>query len=269
MRLDSRAGRHLTASFPEIVDALAEAIPGKSIALHGELVAAGASGAPDFAAPQRRLGARPTPSLQQQVPVSYVAFDPRLVGRPHGRPPMRHTTITLARPSIAESRPNPSNATELARTAATIATAPSAAMQPSDSQDNSRAYRAVRRQRASRWTARTGLPAPSRPPAHSCRAAAAGPTCWSPRGMTGLSHFLAGGHAVGGAERNGVARGGQHDLSGGQQIHQCRLSLRVARGRLSDDLPVTALQDVPEVRDPNHKIIQACRKCGGLLPSAA
>ena len=43
-------------------------------------------------------------------------------------PVNRHTMITLARPSMAESRPKPSSATDPAMTAAVIAMAPSAAM---------------------------------------------------------------------------------------------------------------------------------------------
>jgi hypothetical protein len=43
-------------------------------------------------------------------------------------PVNRQKMMTLARPSMAESRPKPSSATELARTAVTIAMAPSAVM---------------------------------------------------------------------------------------------------------------------------------------------
>jgi len=43
-------------------------------------------------------------------------------------PVNRHTMIMLARPSMAESRPKPSSATDPAITAAMTAIAPSAAM---------------------------------------------------------------------------------------------------------------------------------------------
>jgi hypothetical protein len=43
-------------------------------------------------------------------------------------PVNRHTMIMLARPSMAESRPKPSSATDPAMTAAMTAIAPSAAM---------------------------------------------------------------------------------------------------------------------------------------------
>ena len=45
--------------------------------------------------------------------------------------------ITLAKPSIAESSPKPTNAIEPATRPATIATAPSAVIQTSDSHDSS------------------------------------------------------------------------------------------------------------------------------------
>jgi bifunctional non-homologous end joining protein LigD len=48
VRLDSRAGKTLAESFPEIVAALAEAAPGRRLALDGELVALGSTGIPDF-----------------------------------------------------------------------------------------------------------------------------------------------------------------------------------------------------------------------------
>ena len=68
-------------------------------------------------------------------------------------PVNRQMMITLARPSMAESRPNPSRATDPAMTVAMMAMAPSAAIQASDSQDTSLAWRAARCQPGSWLTA--------------------------------------------------------------------------------------------------------------------
>ena len=53
-------------------------------------------------------------------------------------PVKRQMMMTLANPSIAESRPKPTSAIEPAMTPATSATTPSTLITPSDSQDSSR-----------------------------------------------------------------------------------------------------------------------------------
>lgn len=81
VRLDSRNGKDITGQFPEIAEALAEALPARlSVALDGELVAAAPGGTPDFAVLQRRLAARSTPRLRALVPVQYVVFDVTWLG---------------------------------------------------------------------------------------------------------------------------------------------------------------------------------------------
>jgi bifunctional non-homologous end joining protein LigD len=75
VRLDSRAGKTLAESFPEIVAALGETAPGRRLAVDGELVVLGPTGVPDFERLQRRLTAKPSPALRERHPVSYLAFD--------------------------------------------------------------------------------------------------------------------------------------------------------------------------------------------------
>jgi bifunctional non-homologous end joining protein LigD len=76
VRLDSRNAKDFTPVFPEVADALAEALPGRRLTLDGELIAANpTTGAPDFAQLQQRFGTRPSAELLAQVPVSYVVFD--------------------------------------------------------------------------------------------------------------------------------------------------------------------------------------------------
>ncbi len=72
-RFWSRNGREVTVSFPEI----AEALPSISgLVLDGEIVALDpATGAPSFGRLQRRLGTRPSATLQKAVPVRYFVFD--------------------------------------------------------------------------------------------------------------------------------------------------------------------------------------------------
>jgi bifunctional non-homologous end joining protein LigD len=74
--LDSRNAKDFTATFPEIAQAITDALPGRRVALDGEVVAhSPASGAPDFAQLQRRLGLTPSAELLAQVPVHYIVFD--------------------------------------------------------------------------------------------------------------------------------------------------------------------------------------------------
>ena len=60
-------------------------------------------------------------------------------------PVKRQMMITLAKPSTAESRPNPTSAIDPAMTPARIATIPSTLIAPSDSHDSNRTRRASSR----------------------------------------------------------------------------------------------------------------------------
>jgi bifunctional non-homologous end joining protein LigD len=76
VRLDSRNGKAFAETFPEVSEALSEILPGRRVHLDGEVVAAHpATGAPDFARLQRRLGVTPRPPLLAGVPVKYLVFD--------------------------------------------------------------------------------------------------------------------------------------------------------------------------------------------------
>ena len=78
-RLQSRNGNDLTASYPEIVDALAAADPPLSGAvLDGEIVAFGPGGAPDFGLLQHRMGltgAREIAAAARRAPAHLLVFD--------------------------------------------------------------------------------------------------------------------------------------------------------------------------------------------------
>jgi bifunctional non-homologous end joining protein LigD len=76
VRLDSRNDKAFTATFTEVADAVSDVLPGRSVALDGEVVAyAPGSGVPDFARLQRRLGLTATSTLMAAVPVHYLVFD--------------------------------------------------------------------------------------------------------------------------------------------------------------------------------------------------
>lgn len=75
VRLDSRSGKPLVDSFPEIAEALADALPGRRVSLDGELVVAGPNGVPRFERLQQRMGSHPSPVRRERHPVSYVVFD--------------------------------------------------------------------------------------------------------------------------------------------------------------------------------------------------
>jgi len=76
VRLDSRNARDFTVTFPEIAEAIAEALPDRRVVLDGEVIAySPTTGAPDFAHLQRRFGTTPSPHLLAAVPVHYMAFD--------------------------------------------------------------------------------------------------------------------------------------------------------------------------------------------------
>lgn len=76
-RIFSRAGRDVTASYPEVAEAARESIaPGTVI--DGEIVALDAQAIPSFGLLQRRMGvekAREVQALIDEVPVTYLAFD--------------------------------------------------------------------------------------------------------------------------------------------------------------------------------------------------
>lgn len=73
--VQSRRGKDITASFPEVADAAAEQMPDGSV-LDGELVVLGDDGKLDFTALQRRIVApRRGREKAAEQPASFVAFD--------------------------------------------------------------------------------------------------------------------------------------------------------------------------------------------------
>ncbi len=75
-RLYSRNQRDLSASFPEIVTALADQCRGRDMTIDGEIVAQDPTGAPSFGLLQQRLHvANPTAELLRTVPVQLFVFD--------------------------------------------------------------------------------------------------------------------------------------------------------------------------------------------------
>ena len=75
VQLFSRHATNLTACFPEITSGLAEAIPGRSAILDGEIVAFDQRARPSFERIQRRLRTRRPPAhLITAVPAMYVVF---------------------------------------------------------------------------------------------------------------------------------------------------------------------------------------------------
>jgi bifunctional non-homologous end joining protein LigD len=76
VRLDSRNAKDFTLAFPEVAQALAEALPGRRVTLGGEIIAPDpGTGVPDFGRLQERFGVCPSAELLARVPVSYVVFD--------------------------------------------------------------------------------------------------------------------------------------------------------------------------------------------------
>ena len=73
--VQSRRGKDMTSSFPDIASAAEEQLPAATV-LDGELAVLGADGVLDFAALQHRLaGGRRARALAAEQPASYVAFD--------------------------------------------------------------------------------------------------------------------------------------------------------------------------------------------------
>ena len=72
----SRNGNNISASFPEIVDALRSVLEHRETVLDGEIVALGPDGVPSFSLLQRRMhGLRPTAQLRNEAVTSYYVFD--------------------------------------------------------------------------------------------------------------------------------------------------------------------------------------------------
>jgi len=83
VRLLSRRGNPLEATYPELVEALA-AQPGGDFAVDGEIVALDAAGRTDFALLQQRSGLtapREVAAARTRVPVHYYLFDLLALGR--------------------------------------------------------------------------------------------------------------------------------------------------------------------------------------------
>ncbi len=72
----SRNGNNISASFPEIVDALRSVLDHRETVLDGEIVALGPDGVPSFSLLQRRMHVlRPTAELRNEAVTSYYVFD--------------------------------------------------------------------------------------------------------------------------------------------------------------------------------------------------
>ncbi|GAB3616023.1 ATP-dependent DNA ligase [Okibacterium endophyticum] len=78
VRLVSRKGNDLTPSFPELAEAIGEAIEVSSAVVDGEIVALNSRGRPDFGLLQTRAGltkSRDVGAAAVQTPVHFIAFD--------------------------------------------------------------------------------------------------------------------------------------------------------------------------------------------------
>ncbi|MFD6517882.1 non-homologous end-joining DNA ligase [Rhodococcus sp. NPDC060176] len=72
----SRNGNDISASFPEILDALSAVLDHRETVLDGEIVALGPDGVPSFSLLQRRMHVlRPTAQLRNEALTSYYVFD--------------------------------------------------------------------------------------------------------------------------------------------------------------------------------------------------
>ena len=72
----SRNGNDISASFPEILDALRSVLDHRETVLDGEIVALGPDGVPSFSLLQRRMHVlRPTAQLRNEALTSYYVFD--------------------------------------------------------------------------------------------------------------------------------------------------------------------------------------------------
>lgn len=76
VRMFSRNGNDITATFPEVTDPLVDVLDGREAILDGEIVALDAHGRPSFGRLQRRMHVlRPTASLRSGTPVTFYLFD--------------------------------------------------------------------------------------------------------------------------------------------------------------------------------------------------
>jgi bifunctional non-homologous end joining protein LigD len=110
IRIWSRAGRDITAAYPEL-GLLARAAGNRTMVLDGEVVAL-SCGRPDFASLQRRMTAGAPPArLAAAVPVTLVIFDLLRVGtrsllrNPHTQRRALLDDLGLAVPSVIEVPP--------------------------------------------------------------------------------------------------------------------------------------------------------------------
>lgn len=75
-KLWSRNGNNISASFPEIVDALSAVLDHRETVLDGEIVALGPDGVPSFSRLQRRMHVlKPTAQLRNDALTTYYVFD--------------------------------------------------------------------------------------------------------------------------------------------------------------------------------------------------
>lgn len=110
IRIWSRAGRDITAAYPEL-GALASVAGNRTLVLDGEVVAM-SDGRPDFASLQRRMTAGAPPArLAAAVPVTLVIFDLLRVGsrsllrNPHAQRRALLDDLNLAVPGVIEVPP--------------------------------------------------------------------------------------------------------------------------------------------------------------------
>jgi bifunctional non-homologous end joining protein LigD len=97
VRIFSRHGVALTASFPEVAaDLLAALADHDDVLLDGELVTPDRHGRPVFARMQRRIGVgRPAAGLLREVPASFYAFDLLVDGEDITHLPYRQRRVRL------------------------------------------------------------------------------------------------------------------------------------------------------------------------------
>lgn len=74
-RLTSRLGNEITAVYPDLHGAMADALDGRPAVFDGELVVLGPDGRPDFQLMQSRHQRGPTPDLLRSASVTYIVFD--------------------------------------------------------------------------------------------------------------------------------------------------------------------------------------------------
>ncbi len=110
VRVASRSGQDMTATFPEVAALLKEIDPADlPLVLDGEIIAPGQGGRPDFRRLQQRSGlTRPgdVATARAQVPVAYLVFDVlEVAGRPVVERPYDERRAELARVLAAAQPP--------------------------------------------------------------------------------------------------------------------------------------------------------------------